>query len=244
MSSDRILTSQMLDPESLQSDRLGPIFRAARVELGLATEEVAWQLKVRPEVIRTLERRDPAALPQPAIVRAQLASYARLLDLDERVVLSVFDRAVGERETPVEALDEQARAIRFPPRARWILAAAISVLALSIAAFSGILGTESEPIGTGSIEPSAVPADENSATIRLVVRSLRPTDLSITADGVELFDGRLPEGASRTYRARTELRIVAADAAAIRVEMNGMPIETGEPGSIFSAVFGPGGRRL
>lgn len=233
----------MLEQGSLTSDRLGPILRAARMERGLATEEVAWQLKVRPDVIRTLERRDPAALAQPAIVRAQLASYARLLDLDERVVLAVFDEAVGDRETPVEALDVQARSVRLPPRARWILAGAISGVALIVAAATGLLGTESEPTGLGSVAPTAPTVDAESATISLVVRSLRPTDLAITSDGEQLFEGSLPEGAERTYRARTELRIVAADAGAIRVTVNGMPVSTGAPGSVFSAIFGPGGRR-
>lgn len=233
----------MLEQGSLTSDRLGPILRAARVERGLATEEVAWQMKVRPEVIRTLERRDPVALPHPAIVRAQLGSYARLLDLDERIVLAVFDDAIGETSTPVEALDEQARAVRFPPRARWILAAAVSIAALAIAAIAGLLGTESEPIGTGAPETSLAPADATTATIRLEVRSLQATDLAVTADGEQVFEGRLPEGARRTFRARTELKVVAADGGALRIEVNGKPVESGEPGSVFSAVFGPGGRR-
>ncbi|MFP5224655.1 MAG: helix-turn-helix domain-containing protein [Actinomycetota bacterium] len=244
MDEDRILPKQMLDQGSLTSDRLGPILRAARVERGLATEEVAWQLKVRPEVIRTLERRDPAALPDPAIVRAQLASYSRLLDLDERIILSVFDEAVGDTGTAVKALDEQARSVRLPPRARWILAAAISLLALLIAALAGVLGTESEPIRTGEPPPTGTAIDAASATIRLELRSLQPTDLAVTVDGEEVFEGRLPEGKQRTFRARSELKIVAADGGAIRIEVNGKPVDTGEPGAVFSAVFGPGGRRL
>lgn len=227
----------------LAADGIGEVLRAARIEQGLATEEVAWRLKVRPDLIRTLERRDPTALPQPALVRAHLASYARLLQLDEAWILDVFD-AEADVAAPIDELQAQARAERRPPRARWLVAAAISIAALAGAGASGFLGTETEPLpapqpSDGSASATAVAGEPS---IRVDVIATRDSVVSITADGVQVFDGKLQAGVDRIFDAHDELGIVAADGAALRISVNGKPIESRGPG-VFSATFGPGGVR-
>jgi len=227
---------------SVPAEGIGELLRAARVEQGLATEEVAWRLKVRPELIRTLERRDPTALAQPALVRSHLSSYVRMLGLDEEEILASFD-AVAEMVPPVEELEAQARNERRPPRARWIVAAAISLAALGGASVTGILGSE------GDVAPSAenslgaiATSTEAEAPIRLEVSTRRPSRLSVTADGVQVFDGTLRTDVQQTFNAQEKLDIVATDGAALALSVNGRVIETRGAG-VFSATFGPGGRR-
>jgi hypothetical protein len=229
---------------SLSADGIGPILRAARIEQGLATEEIAWRLKVRPDLIRTLERRDPTALAQPALVRSHLGSYARILNLDEGSILEIFD-AEAELAAPIEELQAQARAERRPPRARWIVAAAFSALALGTAGVAGFLGTETEP--TPALEApldatAAEVVDPAAATIRVGVLARRDSRLSITADGLQVFDGTLLAGVQRLFNARDELDIVAADGEGLDISVNGRPVDSRGTG-VFSVTFGPGGKR-
>ena len=227
----------------LAAEGIGEILRAARIEQGLATEEVAWRLKVRPDLIRTLERRDPTALAQPALVRSHLASYARLLNLDDGAILEAFD-AEADVVAPIEELQAQARAERRPPRARWIVAAAFSAIAIGGAGVAGFLGTETEPLpaADASLDASAAPVAADEASIRLGVVARRDARVSITADGVQLFDGTLPAGVEQLFNARDELGIVAADGEALVINVNGRPVDSRGTG-VFSATFGPGGQR-
>lgn len=227
---------------SVPAEGIGELLRASRVEQGLATEEVAWRLKVRPELIRTLERRDPTALAQPALVRSHLSSYVRLLGLDEEEILAAFDE-VAEPVAPVEELEAQARNERRPPRARWIVAAAISLAALGGASMTGLLGTEGDavPTGEGSVDAIATSSDAQ-APIRLEVSTKRPSRLSVTADGVQVFDGTLRADVPQSFSAQEKLNIVAADGGALALSVNGRVIPTKGAG-VFSATFGPGGRR-
>lgn len=228
----------------LAAEGIGEILRAARIEQGLATEEVAWRLKVRPDLIRTLERRDPTALAQPALVRSHLASYARILNLDEGWILEAFD-AEADVVAPIEELQAQARAERRPPRARWIIAAAISFAALGGASVAGFLGTETDPLpaaGASTDAEVAIAQTDATAPIQVEVVARRDSRISITSDGVQLFDGTLPAGTERLFNARDELGIVAADGEALDISVNGRPVDSRGTG-VFSATFGPGGQR-
>jgi hypothetical protein len=228
----------------LAAEGIGEILRTARIEQGLATEEVAWRLKVRPDLIRTLERRDPTALAQPALVRAHLASYARFLNLDEASILEVFD-SEAEMAAPIEELEAQARAERRPPRARWIVAIGVSALALGAAGATGFLGTETEalPAAQPSVETlAAEPLPIEEASIRMGVVAKRDSTVAVVADGVRLFDGRLPAGTERLFNAREELDIFATDGRGLEISVNGRPVKVDGKGT-FSAKFGPGGQR-
>lgn len=229
---------------SFSAGEIGQTLREARVERGLTTEEIAWRLKVRPELIRTLERRDPTALPQPALVRSHLSSYVRLLGLNEEEILAAFD-AEAEYIAPVDELEAQARAERRPPRARWIVAAMISVLALGGASVAGFLGAETDPVpeasSSGDAAAGTLSADE--ASIRIEMTAKRPARVSITADGVQVFDGTLGVDRPQAFNAREQLGIVAADGGALQLSVNGRIVQTDGPG-VFSAKFGPGGRRI
>lgn len=228
----------------LAAEGIGEILRGARIEQGLATEEVAWRLKVRPDLIRTLERRDPTALAQPALVRSHLASYARILNLDEGWILEAFD-AEADVVEPIEEIQAQARAERRPPRARWIVAAAFSLGAIATAGVAGFLGTEAPPPADDALTSPVTmtePLDATEASIHLGVVARRDSRVSITADGVQLFDGTLTAGIEKVFNARAELNIVAADGEALRISVNGRRVRSRGSG-VFSASFGPGGQR-
>ena len=77
----------------------------------------------------------------------------------------------------------------------------------------------------------------------LVVSALTATRVSILADGIQVFDGTLYGGEQRTFRARSTIDVVAADAGTVRLTLNGVALGTpGPAGTVFRARYGPRGK--
>lgn len=66
----------------------GEQLRLARVGYGWSIEDVAGNLNLTVDVVRALESGDHSNLPEAAFVRGYLRAYARLMEIDETVVLT------------------------------------------------------------------------------------------------------------------------------------------------------------
>lgn len=78
-------------------DSIGAQLRDARDRHQLKIEQVASELHLDPEIIRAIERDDPASLPAPIFVQGYLRSYARLVGLPEEAILR---RYTAQRVAP------------------------------------------------------------------------------------------------------------------------------------------------
>lgn len=87
----------MTDQESVQLDAFttpGSLLKAARVKQGMAEREAADRLNLMPNYVGILERDDYKALRSPPFARGYVKAYGRLLGLDEKHLMSVFDQVV------------------------------------------------------------------------------------------------------------------------------------------------------
>lgn len=228
--------------------RIGTLLRRARVASGVSIPEAAWRMRTRPAVLRALEREDFGDVGHRSDARTYLLSYARLLGMDAAEVAEAFDDMMGGTPGAIVELDARVSGSRKPPRARWILAASICAAIIALAALGGVLGgqaertakdTETSPAFKGS--SAAVPATEALVRVELVVSE--KTQISIHADGVEVFDGEMSKGPARTFRARSALEIIAADGGVVRVTLNGRSLGAlGDRGAIARVRLGPNGR--
>ncbi|SFT80427.1 RodZ domain-containing protein [Halomonas saccharevitans] len=85
----------------------GELLRRERESQGLARDEVADALNLRPAVIQGLESDSYEEVPVPAYRRGYLRSYAQLLGIDDREVLEAYKTHFGgndaeQRVTPVQ----------------------------------------------------------------------------------------------------------------------------------------------
>lgn len=227
---------------------IGSRLRDARVERDLSIEETAWRTRLRPDVLLALERDDFDAVGHRASVRTHLASYARFLGVEPAAVVDAFERGREPEPSSIERLDHQARAARKPPRAKWLIAAAVSAAALIAASAAGILGGQAEPTGaaatpetprlprSASRSGARVPLAE--ARVRVSIEAVAGTEVSVSVDGTQVFEGALAPGAVRRFGARREIEVVVADAGALRIVYNGRRLErVGEPGSVARLRF-------
>ena len=72
---------------------IGHLLRERRESLGLSIDDVVDKIKLARRQIVALEENDFMALPETAFLRGFVRSYARLLQMDERTLLSVLPDA-------------------------------------------------------------------------------------------------------------------------------------------------------
>ena len=72
----------------------GSLLSAARKVQGMSEREAADRLNLMPDYVGILERDDYQALRSPTFARGYVKAYGRLLGLDEKHLLAVFDQLV------------------------------------------------------------------------------------------------------------------------------------------------------
>lgn len=204
-------------------------------------------MRTRPAILRALERDDFEDVGHQADARTHLLSYARLVGLDPTEMAEAFDAHTNDVPTSIDELDARVRGSRKPPRARWILAALASATVITVAAVSGVLGGQAErpardvpstsPFAAASQTP---PVGEARVRVELVV--VERVQVSVLADGVEVFDGTIAPSDTPVFRAGTTIEVFAADGGAVRATLNGRDLGAiGERGQVARVRIGTRG---
>lgn len=98
------------------SQSLGESFQEAREAKGLTLDEAAARTRILPHYLKAVEDNNYAKLPDEVFAKGFVRSYARLLALDEALVIKQFDESGGqfyakrnERESLKQKLEEEER---------------------------------------------------------------------------------------------------------------------------------------
>src|SRR5437762_1833498 len=98
------------------ADSLGEYFQQAREDKGLTLEEAALRTRILPEYLKAVEENNYARLPEEVFAKGFVRAYARVLGMDEHVVIQKFDESGGqfyakraEREEIKQRLQEEER---------------------------------------------------------------------------------------------------------------------------------------
>lgn len=81
----------------------GSLLRAAREAQGMSEREAADRLNLMPGYVGILERDEYQSLRSPPFARGYVKSYGRLLGLDERQLMALFDEQWAGRRLPVSS---------------------------------------------------------------------------------------------------------------------------------------------
>lgn len=100
----------------------GRRLREAREGQGIATADVASELRLSEKLVRALEADDYAALPPASYVRGYLRSYGRLLGIDAKELIAAYD-ASSEQATEADLVipEQGADRVSFSPRLALVL---------------------------------------------------------------------------------------------------------------------------
>lgn len=144
----------------------GEMLRDERERQRLHLEDAAEQLNLRPSLVADMERDNFDQIPIPTYRRGYLRAYARLLGIDDRMIVAAYDRVHGRND-----LDERRVApissIKPPSRMGAIAFRVVTVAVVVILAVMTLLwweGRESAPgYGDDSAMPEQSVTQQNSA---------------------------------------------------------------------------------
>jgi cytoskeleton protein RodZ len=143
----------------------GEILRNAREVAGLSIDDVAQQLKLTPKQVIALERDDFDQLPGRTFVRGFARNYARLLHLDQQVVIDALPDNASGRGLDSPALHATSISIgelpsEAKPRGAWLVwaVAVVVVAGIAFAGWQYFKRGDSRNAAASAPAPAAVPA--------------------------------------------------------------------------------------
>jgi cytoskeletal protein RodZ len=186
--------------------------------------------RIGPRFLAAIENEEWDKLPGGSFTRGFVRSIAQYLGLDEEDLLSEYDLARGVQKTDAPAPYQN----QLPSPPRWI--PALGLLALVLLAYgffrsgshawqhyrvthpSSNSATPQQP-ASDSAAPSKAP-DKLELSVSTSVRS----HVRIIADDQTLLDADVMPGDIHHFTAAQQFQIIAADGAAVHLELNGRPI--------------------
>jgi cytoskeletal protein RodZ len=228
------------------SGRVGATLQRARRGRGAELPRAAGDTRIPSVFLRALEKDAPIEeYPAPVYARYFLREYAQYLGLEVDPLVRAFDR-----QHELEAKPADPTLLPVEPRPRRWPAVAVTLLAIGAAAALFVVGqrpsevevptapplapaTTSPAAGivpTAPVSPAAppLPAVEGVHVVLDVVGDcwIRATTDGDVAHSETVSSGRL------VFRADEELLLELGSAGAVRLEVNGDPVETGALGTV------------
>lgn len=248
------------DPAAAQS--VGGMLEDARCRAQLTVTDIAERTRIRPGIIRDIERDDFSTCGGTFYARGHVRAVAATLGMDEEDVLAEFDRTqdrTAPRLTPTALPDfppteAAGRARAKTAGSRWVSVslgvAALVVVVLVVVVIVGLVhgsggggpraasqGTPgvSAPSSRAAARPSTAPsAAPTSVTLLLSVSTSRSWVRITGSVGTQLFQGVLQPGDVRSFQDPISLTVRYGNAAAVSTELNGTPL--GRPSCTGGAV--------
>lgn len=241
---------------------LGDLLKERRQEHQWTLQEVAQQTRIRQDFLEALEEGRYDRLPADVQVRGFLRTYANVLGLKPQDVLALYRQERGEPElVSIAPLSRppRARSCALPSLGFAIVSFFIVATVSAIVYFGWLNSPPSTLPPTATLAP---PTPTNilptaTPTIRILLDTPTPTAPStksphsydgviaileltsdcwvrVEADGVEIFQGTLAAGTTRTFNADQQLTIRFGNAGGVRVTLNGE--ELGVQGALGQVV--------
>ncbi|MGH9734739.1 MAG: helix-turn-helix domain-containing protein [Candidatus Acidiferrales bacterium] len=216
----------------------GEHLRREREMRGVSLEELSSATRINTRFLTAIENGHWEELPGGAFNRGFIRSTARYLGLDEDGMVAEYSLETRNGIQPIVPRPA-VRKSRAWQRMTIIVAAVLALVVAGWFATSRIV--HRLPARSQTAEPAAKAGDSVNAravavALTLVVRAANPAQLSVRADGKQVFEGQIQTGDQKAFKAATIFGISTNDAAAVRLELNGQPIApmglAKQPGSI------------
>jgi cytoskeleton protein RodZ len=186
--------------------------------------------RIGPRFLEAIENEEWDKLPGGSFTRGFVRSIAQYLGLDEEDLLSEYDLARGVQKTEPPAPYQN----QLPSPPRWI--PALGLLALVLLAYGFFRGGSyawqhyrvAHP-SANSAKPQLPAADPSVSSkapdkLELTVSTSVRSHVRILADDQTLLDADVMPGDIHHFTAAQQFQIIAADGAAVHLELNGRPI--------------------
>ena len=201
--------------------------RAERERRRLTLEQIADETKIASRHLAALERGDVRDWPGGMYRRAMMRAYAESIGVDREYALKQFEQAFdappSHADAPAPAAHAVARAARWRPSRRQLLATGTSILAI-VAVFiawnltASLMQADSDVARTAVAEPTAAPPIQPRASVPVTTNALRPP---VAHASVQRTVATTGSADPRPLATEANL-VVTSEPAGARVTVNGI----------------------
>lgn len=244
------VSSEQLREEKLSE--LGAQLFAARQERGLSLEEMVLLTKIPRRLLQAIEEGNLNELPEPIYIQGLIRQFADALGFNGVELASNFPIASSS------VISEPAGKIRFMSQLRplHLYLLYIFVIVCSVSSLSQLLNnadlkannSESKPEQQTSLktEPNqsqsrakaepvsdTLSSTKDNQSLQISVTLKASSWIRVVADGKTAFEGVLPEGTHRIWKAQEQLTVKTDNAGGVMMSVNQEKAkQMGEPGKV------------
>ena len=228
--------SSKIDPYGQKLEKLreiGSLLHKTRREQGISLEIIAEKTKIQLRLLKAIEEANLDILPESIYIQALIKQFANFLGLDGREVASSF---------PVESNLTVAKGFygltlpnfHLPPISLYLLY--ILLVIICVKSLANLLESKSVSVNSSSstvseavqpqtqksqvsqkptppATPSPAKPPENEVVVKVKIKN--PSWMRVVVDGKTKYEGILPQGSDRIWRAKKQITIRAGNAGGV-----------------------------
>jgi cytoskeletal protein RodZ len=242
-----IVSAEQLRAEKLAE--LGGQLWVKRTEQNLSLDEMVVLTMIPRRLLQAIEEGNLDDLPEPIYIRGLIRQYADVLGLDGAEFAKTFpvgsnrvNLTPGWKPTPFGQL--------LRPNHLYVLY--IGLIICSVSGLSRLLNNaaiqanNSQSTEKAQIQPKQTPTvqiqpvsniSSNGQAVQIGVTLKEKSWIRVVADGKTEFEGELPEGTQRTWKAQDQLTVKAGNAGGVLVSVNKEEAKPmGDPGKVKEVI--------
>lgn len=227
-------------------ETIGARLRKARQKKSLTLEDARRELKVHPNILKSLEENTAHESLSPVYIRSFLRTYARYLGLNAGKIVEEYSEKYEQAPVQVLQLGEEAELInrikRYAPLAAKISAGILILIVVMFTTTRAIRFVKvnvGRKLSGGAVKKrkTALPAPTakkpsinipRSQPLNLVVKAKDKVWLEIKSDGELISRNVLSKGSVEAWKAKEKIELWVGKADALELILNGIPL--GSPG--------------
>jgi len=225
-----VISGEQLRAEKLAE--LGGQLWVMRTEQGLSLDEMVALTMIPRRLLQAIEEGNLDDLPEPIYIRGLIRQFADALGLDGAEFAKSFP--VGSNRVNLTPAWKPTPLFGQLLRPFHLYVLYIGFIVCSVSGLSRLLNnaaiqannsqsTETAQIQPKQTQPELQPVSNissNGQAVQIGVTLKEKSWIRVVADGKTQFEGELPEGTQRTWKAQYQLTVKAGNAGAVLVSVN------------------------
>jgi transcriptional regulator with XRE-family HTH domain len=236
-----------------EMESLGKYLKKERENRKISLKEVAKNIKVRENFLRSVEEDRHDLLPSPTYVKGFLSAYAKYLGLDPNEVILRYENFFKGEPVPREEVPSEEK-ISWSKKYLWGIGGVIVVgMVASYFLFFNLSKPSIEPVSPKlEVKETPRPApppptarkpsvlEEKPITLQL--EAAERTWASVQVDDQNEYDITLQAGEGISYGAMKRIQLIVGNAGGLDITFNGKRLERfGKSGEVVTLIFTPQG---
>ena len=236
-----------------EMESLGKYLKKERENRKISLKEVAKNIKVREQFLRSVEEDRHDLLPSPTYVKGFLSAYAKYMGLDPNEVILRYENFLKGEPVPRQEVPSEEK-ILWSSKYLWGIGGIIVVgVVASYFLFFGLSKPSIEPVSpkpevketphrTPPPQAARKPSIPEEKPIVLQLKAVERTWVSVQVDDQREQDITLQPGEGISYRAMKRIQLVVGNAGGLDLTFNDKGLEKfGKSGEVVTLIVTPQG---